>query len=95
MEYNMKVLCAIMLITALAVTCVKPFTAGPNCPWKVTVTAESEDRAYIEHNHLYQNYYAEPGTVNGKAHWTSEDGTRAIWYDAKFKNWKIGKEKNR
>merc|ERR1712008_133992 len=35
-------------------------------------------------------YFAQPGTVNGRAHYTSKAGGLAIWYDKK--NWAIGLE---
>ena len=69
----------------------RPFKAGPNCPWKVSVAAGSQDKAYAAHPELYQHYFAEPGSVHGKSHWTSADGNYAIWFDGRFKNWKIGK----
>ena len=36
------------------------------------------------------NYDLAPDLVNGKASWSSEDGTNAIWFDKSFRNWLIG-----
>ena len=33
--------------------------------------------------------------VNGKQCWIQEQGSHAIWYDKKFRNWKIGSKKHR
>ena len=42
-----------------------------------------------------EGYYTLNSTpVNGKQNWIHVQGSVAIWYDQKFKNWKIGPEKN-
>jgi len=60
-----------------------------SCCWKVQVSYAEKHHVQKEQGKLFQYYTQEPGLVNGHVHYTSEDGTRAIWF-GKFDKWVIG-----
>ena len=60
---------------------------APSCCTKVRV---NDGRQKQWGNAASGVYYANFGTINGRAHYTSKEGGLAIWYDSK--NWAIGLE---
>jgi len=63
-----------------------------SCCWRVEVSYAETHHVQKYQNKLFQYYTQEPGLVNGYVHYTSADGTRAIWFDNKTgNNWVIGK----
>jgi len=56
------------------------FLGQSDCCWKVNVDYNDGDWVKKEHSSKFGYYYAEPGRVNGRVHYTSEDGQYAIAY---------------
>ena len=42
----------------------------------------------------YHGVFSYSGIINDRDYWLDISGRLAIWYNPKFKNWFIGKEKN-
>lgn len=65
------------------------------CCWKVRVQYVTGHKlpVFTHKNGLYQSYTIENGVVNGKAHYTSADGKRALWYQSD--GWTLGDPANR
>jgi len=61
------------------------------CCTKVKLSGDGE--AFLEHPKLYQVYMIEPGYINGKPHYTSEDGAYALRWTGT--SWSIGTAKHR
>ena len=41
---------------------------------------EEKNEAYERHSNIYTSYVIEKGMINGRNHYTSEDGTLALVY---------------
>jgi len=66
-----------------------------SCCWKVRVSYAEKHHVQKEQAKLFQYYTQEPGLVNGYVHYTSADGTQAIWFDKKHNNWALGPSSKR
>lgn len=58
------------------------------CCWKVEVAYSETHHVQREQSEIFQYYKEEPELVNGRTHYTSDDGTRAIWFEGS--DWNIG-----
>jgi len=68
--------------------------ASGDCCWKVQVSYTNDARLSNDRPYIFGYYYAEPGLVNGKTHYTSKDGKYGIWFNEK-NSWMIGTTENR
>jgi hypothetical protein len=53
-----------------------------------------DGNAKLAHSIREGHYILTSIPVNGKQCWIQEQGSNAIWYDKKFRNWKIGGKKH-
>lgn len=68
-----------------------------DCCKKVSVEYTEKNEAY-ERQHvfgIYTSYVIEKGMINGRNHYTSEDGTRAITYTSCSNKWYIQSDQDR
>ena len=56
------------------------------------VTLDGDAKLY--HSNREGHYILTSTPVNGKQYWIQEQSSNAIWYDKKFRNWKIGDKKH-
>ena len=69
--------------------------SSDTCCSKIEAKYLSGDgEAYLEYPKLYQEYKIEPGYINGKPHYTSDDGKYALRWDGN-KDWNIGEVEDR
>ena len=63
-----------------------------DCCYKVTADYANKNYAYDNHPSKFGEYYLQPGTVNGRAHYEKGEGNKkaAIWYNPKFGKWFVG-----
>lgn len=61
-----------------------------SCCWKVEVSYTETHHVQREQWKIFEDYFQEPGLVNGHVHYTSSDGHQAIWFNKKKSNWSIG-----
>merc|ERR1711971_102341 len=65
-----------------------------DCCYKVAAWYKVKNNAYDQNTERFGYYYLQPGTVNGRAHYESEDGKYVIWYNWTFGKWFVGWKKN-
>ena len=56
------------------------------------VTLDGDSKLF--HSNREGHYILTSTPVNGKQCWIQEQGSNAIWYDKKFRNWKMGDKKH-
>ena len=61
------------------------------------VVSLPEQHKWSDHARVYYKVQrkAKKALINGKHYWMSSNGKHAIWFDKKFKNWKIGYEEHK
>merc|ERR1712018_178326 len=85
-----------LLLISFAMLCciIIPSTNG-ECSYKIEVDCNECDKgSHAEEPNIYKYYYAQPGTVGGKAHYKSSDGDHVIWYHSRRGKWHFGKDEN-
>ena len=67
-------------------------TSNTGVSGNLTVTLDGG--AKLAHSNREGHYILTSFPVNGKQCWIQEQGSNAIWYDKKFRNWKMGDKKH-